>query len=163
MASSRIAKETAQQVPWLHESIVIEAAPKPIWRFVDTSDLNLLKTYIPGIVDLAPALPHGDRDRMIGSKQSVTIRARSFEIGFELLITKYEYLKLYGFIFLRHGVALGEQTTHLASGEGGTLVTMSYERLGRFWIQQFLRPLILRRYVRALNSLKLAVEGGSPS
>jgi len=131
MASLIKAKGTAQKMPWLQASIVITASP----------------------------LPHGDRDRMIGSRQRITIRARSLEIGFELLFTKYEHLKLYGFIFLRHGVALGEQTTSLALAEGATLVTLSYDRLGRFRIQQFLRPYISRRYAQALSSLKLAVEG----
>src|SRR5271165_2344949 len=119
-------------MPWLQASIIITASPERVWRFLDTSDLGLLRTYIPEIADLAPVLPHGDRDRMIGSRQRITIRARSLEIGFELLFTKYEHLKLYGFIFLRHGVALGEQTTSLTLAEGDTRVTLSYDRLGRF-------------------------------
>jgi hypothetical protein len=84
----------AKGVPWLQESKLIEASPERIWRFVDTSDPGLLRTYIPEIAGLAPVLPHGDRDRMIGSRQRLTIRAGSLEIGFELIITKYEPLKL---------------------------------------------------------------------
>jgi len=116
--------------------------------------------YIPEIVDIAPALPHGKRDRMIGFEAKAKNPRPACFIGFDLLITRYKYQKLYGFTILRHGLALGEQTTQLTARDAGTLVTMSYERLGRFWIQQLLHPLISWNYNRALTALKLAVEGG---
>ena len=58
---------------------------------------------------------------------------------------------------------MNARTTHLTIADRGTVVTMSYERLGRFEIQQFLRPFISRHYVQALSSLKLAAEGWQPA
>jgi len=154
----RTRRASGGRAPWLRARVLIEAPPERIWQFLDTSDINLVRKYIPEVSEITPQLSHGDRARMIGSRQRIRIRIGGVLLDFELLITTYEWLKRYGFIFIRGGVDLGEQTTQLTVTESGTLVTMTYERLGRYRVQWLLRNIIWRHYERALTALKLVIE-----